>query len=73
MSCCIGGIGFAFYRGPKFAGLCLAYIPVFLLILIIFGRKVKSATLRKLEVVKHLGGVAEEILAAIKVVATFGR
>jgi ATP-binding cassette subfamily B protein len=72
-SCCVGGIGFAFYRGPMFAGICMAYVPVFLAILIIFGRRVQSATMGKLDTVKGLGGIAEEILTAIKVVISFGR
>lgn len=51
----------------------MAYIPVFLIVLTVFGLMVKKATLNKMYVVKGLGGVAEEILSAIKVVASFGR
>lgn len=56
-----------------FALMCLSYIPVFLAILAIFGRMVRNATIQKLEVVKSLGGVAEETLTAIKIVQSFGR
>lgn len=34
---------------------------------------VKKSTLAKLDVVKQLGGIAEETLTAIKVVSGFGR
>lgn len=73
MSCCVGGIGFAFYKGPLFAMICMSYVPVFLIILVVFGRRVQSATIGKLETTKGLGGIAEEILTSIKVVISFGR
>lgn len=53
--------------------ICMCYVPVFLAILIIFGRRVQASTLNKLETIKGLGGIAEEILTAIKVVISFGR
>lgn len=34
---------------------------------------VKRSTMAKLEVIKQLGGIAEETLTAIKVVTSFGR
>ena len=43
------------------------------MILVVFGLAVKKSTLDKLNVVKELGGVAEETLTAIKVVTGFGR
>lgn len=70
---CIGGILYSLVKGPMFALMCLSYIPVFLAILAIFGRMVRNATIQKLEVVKSLGGVAEETLTAIKIVQSFGR
>ena len=73
ISCCVGGIGFAFYQGPLFAGYSMTYIPIFILILVIFGKQVQKATIDKLNVTKGLGGVAEETLNAIKVVASFGQ
>jgi ABC-type multidrug transport system fused ATPase/permease subunit len=46
---------------------------VLLIIIGVFGSMVRRNTLAKLAVIKHLGGIAEETLTAIKVVAGFGR
>jgi ABC-type bacteriocin/lantibiotic exporter with double-glycine peptidase domain len=43
ISACIGGLGFALYKGPKFAGACLGYVPVFIIILATFGMMVKKS------------------------------
>lgn len=51
----------------------MAYLPFFLLILGVFGIAVKKSTLAKLDAVKQLGGVVEETLTAIKVVASFSK
>lgn len=68
-----GGMGYAFYKAPAFAGCCMAYVPVFLFVLTVFGLQVKKATSDKLDIVKELGGIAEETFNAIKVVISFGR
>ena len=73
ISTCIAGIVYALSFGPTFALVCLAYLPVLLAIIAIFGLKVREFTLQKLAVIKHLGGITEESLTAIKVVAGFGR
>jgi len=39
--CCVGGICLAFARGASYAGCCFAYSPWFLIVLAVFGRKVK--------------------------------
>ena len=59
--------------GVAFAGACVAYLPILLAIIAIFGMQVKKSVGDKLEVVKWLGGIAEETLTAIKVVTSFGR
>lgn len=48
----IGGIGIAFYLGADFAGVCAAFVPIIMMIMIIFGGIVKKATLKKMAVVK---------------------
>ena len=73
ISTCIAGIVYALSFGPKFALVCLMYLPVLLAIIAIFGMKVRKYTMQKLAVIKHLGGITEETLTAIKVVAGFGR
>ena len=73
ISTCIAGIVYALSFGPKFALVCLAYLPVLMAIIGIFGMKVRKYTMQKLAVIKHLGGITEETLTAIKVVSGFGR
>mmetsp|Transcript_3777 Transcript_3777/g.4326 ORF Transcript_3777/g.4326 Transcript_3777/m.4326 type:complete len:241 (+) Transcript_3777:493-1215(+) len=70
---CVAGIVYSLSFGPVFAGICLCYLPVLLAIISIFGSMVRRFTLQKVDVIKHLGGVAEETLTAIKVVSSFGR
>ena len=70
---CIAGIVYALSFGPKFALICLAYLPILMGCIGVFGLQVKSMTTEKLNVVKHLGGITEETLTAIKVVAGFAR
>jgi ATP-binding cassette subfamily B protein len=69
----LGGIGYSLATGPIFALVCLAYLPVLLGILGVFGSMAKAAGTHKLEGIKQLGGIADETLTAIKVVASFGR
>jgi len=64
---------YALCYGPIFAIICIAYLPVLLAVVGIFGMMVRKTSLNKLEVVKQLGGIAEETLTAIKVVAGFTR
>ena len=59
--------------GVSFAAACVAYLPILLAIIAIFGMQVKKSVGDKLDVVKQLGGIAEESLTAIKVVTSFGR
>jgi ABC-type multidrug transport system fused ATPase/permease subunit len=67
----VGGIIIAFYRGADFAGVCTAFIPIMALLMGIFGARVKVTTAAKMEVVKKLGGVIEESLTAIRLIASF--
>lgn len=73
VSTCISGIGYAVYFAPIYASICVLYLPFLLTILGVFGRMVQKTALQKVTVVKNLGGIAEETLTAIKVVASFGR
>ena len=70
---CIAGIVYAVAYGPLFAGVCVAYLPILLGILGVFGTMTRKSSMGKLNVIKHLGGIAEETLTAIKVVTSFGR
>ena len=73
LATCVAGIVYAFTFGPLFAGVCMGYIPILYGILGVFGKIMNSTLLSKLNVITHLGGIAEETLTAIKVVASFGR
>lgn len=73
ISACISGIVYAMFYGWAYALACVAYLPFLLMILIVFGLAVKKSTMDKLNVIKELGGIAEETLTAIKVVTGFGR
>ena len=70
---CIAGFLYGFVFSPVYSLLCLAYLPFLFLVMGGFGFVVQSTTLQKLTISKHLGGIAEESLALIKVVAGFGR
>ena len=48
----IGGFIFAFTQGSTFAGACVAYLPVFLIILGTFGIIVKKATTQRMKSTK---------------------
>ena len=73
ISTCLSGIVYGLIYGPVFCGICLIYLPFLLACIGIFGMMVKKSTLEKLNVTKAMGGIAEETLTAIKVVASFGR
>ena len=73
MTACLSGIVYALVYGWAYALACVAYLPFLMTILVVFGLMVKKSTLDKLNVIKELGGIAEETLTAIKVVTSFGR
>ena len=52
VSTCISGIIYAMVYGVAFAGACVAYLPILLAIIGIFGMQVKKSVSDKLEVVK---------------------
>ena len=68
----IGGCFFAFVTGQSYALALIAYLPVFFIILGVFGIMVKNITTAKIEINKEVGGIVSEILYAIKVVASHG-
>lgn len=71
MACFLSGFGIAYYKGADFAGICTAFLPLLLLALALFSGKVRRATVAKVNVVKRLGGVVEESLGAIRLIASF--
>lgn len=67
----IAGVGIALYRGADFAAVCMAYLPLILVIMIFFTAQIKKSAIAKMGVIKKLGGVVEESLTAIRLIASF--
>jgi len=67
----ISGFAVAFAKGADFAAVCIAFVPILVIIMVFFGVHVKNATIAKMGVVKKMAGVVEESLFAIKLIASF--
>jgi ABC-type multidrug transport system fused ATPase/permease subunit len=65
------GIAISLFYGADFAGVCAAFLPFALILMMIFGVFVKKATFAKITVLKKLGGVIEESLTAIRLISSF--
>jgi len=65
------GVGIALYYGADFAGVCAAFLPIIMIITGIFGSQVRKMTKKKMAAVKKLGGVIEEILTAVRLIASY--
>ena len=68
-----GGLGISFYYGPIFTLVALSYLPVMMIIIIIFGKIVGKKMVQKLIQNKKLGGLTEETLSALKLVISFAQ
>ena len=64
-------MGISFYQGADFAGVCAAFIPIMIILMGIFGSQVKKTTIKKMAITKKLGGVIEESLTAIRLIASY--
>ena len=71
VSTMVAGVGISLYKGADFAGVCSTFIPVIIILMGTFGAQVKKTTIAKMMVLKRLGGVIEESLTAIRVIASF--
>ncbi len=67
----IGGIGYMMYVSPKLTGLMLLIIPVAILPIILFGRKVRGLSRSSQDRIANIGTIVAEVLGAIKVVQAF--
>jgi len=67
----ISGIAIAFYRGADFAAVCTAFVPVLMILMGVFGMQVKKSAIEKAMIVKKLGGLVEESLTAVRLIASF--
>lgn len=71
ISSLVGGLAIAYYRGADFAAVCTAFVPVIFLVMFLFMIQIKRAAIAKMGVVKRLGGVIEESLTAVRLIASF--
>ena len=69
----LGGIVYLFTLAPKLAALLMLGIPVVLLPLIVFGRYVRALSRSSQDRIADLGGMASEVLGAMKIVQAFGQ
>lgn len=69
----LSGIGIAFYRGPALAAIYVGYMPIIVIVMMVFGVRVKKATIERIGVSKKLGGTLEESLSAIKLIVSFAQ
>ena len=69
----LGGLTIAFYYGPIFTFIMLAYLPIMVLLFAVFGRAVKSQMALKLTQTEILGAHTEETLSALKLVVSFAQ
>ena len=69
----LSGIGIAFYRGPALAAIYVAYLPFIVMSMLMFGGRVRKATIERIVVSKKLGGTLEESLSAIKLIVSFAQ
>jgi len=67
----VGGIAVAFYSGPYYALMCMAYLPIMVVGFMLVGGRAKYAQNTKLNQVQKLGAMTEETLSALKLVISF--
>ena len=69
----ISGMTIAFYSGPVFLLIALAYLPMIIIAISIFGVYMLKQVNLKLEQQKKLGAHTEEMLSALKLVVSFAQ
>lgn len=69
----IGGIIYLFTLSPKLTGLLLLAIPLIILPIVLFGRRVRKLSRASQDRVADIGAVVNEVLGAMKIVQAFGQ
>lgn len=69
----IGGIIYLFTLSPKLTGLLLLVIPLIVLPIMLFGRRVRKLSRASQDRVADIGSMVNEVLGAMKVVQAFGQ
>jgi ABC-type multidrug transport system fused ATPase/permease subunit len=65
------GVGVAIYESVVYAFISLAFFPVIFLTVGFFAKRLKKVSLDKIEASRRMGGVVEENLTAVKLIASF--
>jgi ATP-binding cassette subfamily B protein len=69
----IGGIIYLFTLAPKLTGLLLLAIPLIILPIVLFGRRVRKLSRASQDRVADVGAMINEVLGAMKIVQAFGQ
>jgi ATP-binding cassette subfamily B protein len=69
----IGGLGMLAITSPKLTGLVLGVVPLVLIPILVFGRRVRSLSKVSQDRVAELGGQVGEVLDGVRTVQAFGR
>lgn len=69
----IGGIGFLVYLAPSLTMGLLIGIPVIILPIVFFGRKIRAVSRSSQDRIADVGAYVTEVLSAMKIVQSFGQ
>ena len=69
----IGGVAYLLVLSPKLAGLLLVGIMLVMAPLILLGRRIRSFSRSSQDRIAAIGGLATEVLGAMKIVQAFGQ
>ena len=69
----VGGVAYLFILAPKLTGFVLLGIPLVVLPLVYFGRKVRNVARSSQDRVASIGVIVSEVLGAMRVVQSFGQ
>ncbi|MEA3061010.1 MAG: ATP-binding cassette, subfamily bacterial [Sphingomonadales bacterium] len=69
----IGGVAYLFALAPKLAAMLLIGIPVVVLPITVFGRRVRAISRQSQDRVADVGAMVDEVLGAMKIVQAFGQ
>ena len=69
----LGGVVYLFALSPKLAGMLVIGIPVVILPLVLFGRRIRNLSRSSQDRIADVGSTVSETLGAMKIVQAFGQ
>ena len=69
----IGGIAYLFVLAPKLTGIVMIGIPLVVIPLVVFGRRVRNVSRSSQDRVASIAVIVSEVLGAMRVVQSFGQ